>query len=313
VSTPAVSVVVSTYERPERLALLLDGLRRQTIAPSRFEIVVVDDGSGPETEALLRAAQARGDLPLRIARHASNQGQSAGRNTGWRLAQAPLVAFTDDDCVPTPGWLAALLAAAAEHPGTIVQGPTLPEPDELKRGLILARTVRSIELGPQYETCNIAYPRALLSDLGGFDVRWAVGEDTDLAWRAIAAGAGAVAAPEALVHHAVDRPGLRAMLRDAARWSEAAHVFAAHPQARVMLHRRLFWNPWHELLIRSVLSIWAPRWLRAIVLARHAQALYARTRELGGGAGDIPALLLYDTVQTGAMMRAAVRHRTPLL
>jgi glycosyltransferase involved in cell wall biosynthesis len=107
-----VSVVVPTYERPERLARLLDGLRRQTLAADAFEVIVVDDGSGLATSELLAREGLRGGLRLRTPRHEHNQGPSAGRNTGWRIAEAPLVAFTDDDCVPTPAWLESLLSVA---------------------------------------------------------------------------------------------------------------------------------------------------------------------------------------------------------
>jgi glycosyltransferase involved in cell wall biosynthesis len=53
VGQPLVSVVVSTYNRPARLAALLAGLRAQTLARDGFEVVIVDNGSGPETVRLL--------------------------------------------------------------------------------------------------------------------------------------------------------------------------------------------------------------------------------------------------------------------
>ncbi len=61
-------------------------------------------------------------------------------------------------------------------------------------------------LGPQYETCNVVYPREMLAALGGFDESFGsepAGEDADLAWRALAAGHTAMFAPEAIVHHAL--------------------------------------------------------------------------------------------------------------
>jgi len=308
-----VSVVVTTYERPARLARLLESLRIQTLAQEAFEVIVVDDGSSSATRELLIREQARGGLNLRIARHYVNQGPSAGRNTGWRMAHSPLVAFTDDDCTPTPVWLESLLTAAGERPDAFVQGPTLPDPSEVPRNRLLARTVESRQLGPQYQTCNVAYPRALLESLGGFDTVHAVGEDTDLAWRAIERGVEPRFAEEAVVLHAVQRDGVRGAVREAVRWGDCAFVFARHPQARTILYGRVFWNVWHYLLVRSALALLAPDWLRRLVLARHARALRRRAASLGAGPWAVPLLLALDALETAAMVRGGVRHRTPVL
>ena len=312
-----VSVVISSYERPGRLASLLEGLRAQSLARDGFEVIVVDNGSGPATAAVLNAERERGELVLRTVRHDRTRGPAGGRNSGWRLATAPLVAFTDDDCIPEPGWLAALTGAAGTNPGAIVQGRTIPDPDELRSGNgLLTRTVSVATLGPQFETCNIAYPRDLLEAVDGFDESYGLrpaGEDTDLALRAIERGARVTFAADAVVRHAVLSLGTTAALRDATRWGECARLFARHPDARSMLYRGVFWNAWHYLLLRSVAASLGPGWLRRFVLARHIVALRHRARAEGAGPAWIPFLVLYDVIETGSMVRGAVRHRTPLL
>ena len=312
-----VSVVVSTYERPERLAMLLAGIRAQTLAPDTFELIVVDNGSGPATAAVLNDALDDARLPLTVLRNERTLGPGGGRNSGWHVAQAPLVAFTDDDCVPAPDWLAAGVAAAGGHPGAIVQGRTEPNPAELRARMLTARTVAINDRSPQYETCNIFYPRELLERLGGFDEAFGVrpaGEDTDLAWRAIAGGADAVFAADALVHHAVIELGYVGMLRDGTRWGACARLFAQRPEARAILYRGVFWNVWHYLLIRSLLAVaLAPPWLRKLVLRRHLQALRGRARGAGAGGWAVPYLLVYDAVETAALARGAVQSRTPVL
>jgi glycosyltransferase involved in cell wall biosynthesis len=312
---PEVSVVVATRDRPARLAALLAGLRRQR-APGAFEVVVVDDGSGPETVSRLQAELDRGELDLRVVRHEEPRGPGAARNAGWRAARAPLVAFTDDDCVPEPGWIAAGLAAHRARADAIVQGRTEPEPAELHRNGVLTRTLRVVELGPQYPTCNIFYPRELLERMGGFDEEFGLrpgGEDTDLAWRAIESGRPAVLAEDALVHHAVERLGLAGTLRDATRWTATTRIFARHPGTRAMLDHGIFWNVWHYLLVRSALSLLLPRPVRRLVLLRHVLALRRRARAAGSGSWAIPILLAYDAVETAAVVRGAVRHRTIVL
>jgi len=315
VPTPSVSVVVSTFNRPDRLALLLAALRRQTIPANTFEVVVVDNGSSPSTAEVIRAELAHGGLALEAIRHERTLGPAGGRNSGWRAASAPLVAFTDDDCVPASWWLEQLLAAAAANPAVIVQGRVLPEEILIER-MLLARTVEVTQAGPQYETCNILYPRAVLEQLGGFDESFGVrpaGEDTDLAWRALDAGFGATFASDAVVYHAVHRLTVRQALVDATRWGACAELFRRHPQTRTMLHMRVFWNVWHYLLIRSLMALALPAPIRGLLLRSHLRALRRRAAELGAGSWAIPYLLVYDMVETVSMVRGGIQHRTPLL
>jgi GT2 family glycosyltransferase len=316
VPEPLVSVVVSTYNRPQRLAQLFDGLGAQGLARDHFEVVIVDNGSGPATARAIEAERARDRLQLVTARNPVTLGPAGGRNAGWRLARAALVAFTDDDCVPTPGWLASLVAVAAEHPGALIQGPTRPDPSELGQLGLLSHTVQIETMGPQFETCNIAYPRPVLESLHGFDERFGVepaGEDTDLAWRAIEAGCPTVFAAEAVVHHAVARVGVRGMVRIAARWSAVTRVFADHPQTRSLLYRGIFWNAWHYLLWRSLVALAAPAWLRRLLLARYLHELSRRAREQGAGTLAVGFFVVHDAVECWSVARGAVRHHTLVL
>jgi GT2 family glycosyltransferase len=312
-----VSVVVSTHERPDRLARLLAALRCQSLSRDAFDVVIVDDGSGPATGALLDQVEAEADLVLRRLRNPRPLGPGGGRNRGWRAAQAPLVAFTDDDCVPEAGWLQSLVNASASNPDAILQGRTIPDPDELPEGnRLLTRTVSVERLGPQYETCNIAYPRSLLVELGGFDESYGLrpsGEDTDLAWRGLERGRHAVFVPEAVVRHAVVRLGLVGALTDGIRWAQCARLFARHPATRQILYHRIFWNVWHYLLVRSLLALLAPPPIRRLLLRRHLDALRRRARAAGAGPAWLPFLIAYDTIETAAMLRAAARNRTPVL
>jgi len=87
--------------------------------------------------------------------------------------------------------------------------------------------------------------------------------------------------------------------------------------ARVMLHRRCFWNVWHYLVWRSVLSIPAPRRLRRLVSARHAVSLARRAREAGvsgpGLLAAVPFLAIHDAVECAAIARGGLRARTFVL
>jgi glycosyltransferase involved in cell wall biosynthesis len=316
VPQPKVSVVVATHDRPARLERLLDALARQELGREQFEVIVVDDGSGPTTQALLERRAGAADLELRVLRQPIARGPGSARNAGWRSARATLVAFTDDDCVPRPSWLQAGLAAHEAQPEAIVQGATRPDPSELHNDGLLSRTLSVERLGPAYETCNIFYPRAVLESLGGFDEHFGLtpgGEDSDLAWRAIEAGRPAVFAPDAVVLHAVEPLGVRGKLRVAARWSGSVRIYAEHPQTRAMLKQGLFWNVWHYLMLRSLAALLMPPWLRRMVLTWHLLELRRRARRAGAGPWGVAFLIVHDLVELLAVLRGAVRYRTLVL
>src|SRR5919108_5670821 len=219
---PDVAIAVASHDRPLGLRWLLNALEERTLAPERFQVVVAHDAAGAETGRLLAEHPLGAAGRLRAQVMAGGlAGPAAKRNAAWRGAEAPLIAFTDERCRPREDWLERLLAGASGRPDVVVQGSTRPDPEQL--GLLRgAPWARSAEVEPPTvwgETCNIAYPRALLEHLGGFDHRLPglAGQDADLLARARARGAGLVAAPGAVVYHAVDTPWLGRRLRS--NWS----------------------------------------------------------------------------------------------
>src|SRR5512134_866516 len=104
--SPAVAVVVPSRDRAGYLDVALRSLTSQR-GGVPHELLVVDDGGGPDTRAVADAAGAA-CLSLRTPR-----GLNAARNAGIGATRAPLVAFVDDDVVAPPGWLAALAEGAA--------------------------------------------------------------------------------------------------------------------------------------------------------------------------------------------------------
>src|SRR5688572_29764368 len=97
---PALSVVVPTYMRAELLERLLVTMNDVVAPVGGFEVIVVDDGSTDTTGDVVR----RSALPIRYVRQ-ENRGPATARNRGWQMAAAPIVVFTDDDCVPDRRWL----------------------------------------------------------------------------------------------------------------------------------------------------------------------------------------------------------------
>jgi glycosyltransferase involved in cell wall biosynthesis len=304
------AIVIPTYRRPLRLRWLLNALAEQD---GPFEVLVGYDAADTETAHVLATH------PLRPrAVPVANRLQVVKRNAAWRASKADLIVFTDDDCRPPPGWLAAIAASARRHPGAIVQGATHPDPDEL--GVFQraphARSQQIDPVHPMGQTCNIAYPRALLEALGGFDesLPEPAGEDTDLFLRAQRAGALVVAAPEALTYHAVEW-GLRTRVRGVWRWGGLALTVRRNPELRRLLPAGGWaWKAEHVRWCLAVLGLVARRpWLALPWVLGTSRRYGTHPRALARTAAELPGRFAVDGIETLAMARGSLRHRSLLL
>ena len=314
-SAPTVSVVVATRNRSERLRALLASLRAQTFTD--FEVVVCDDASTDATPEVLAGAHG---LDVVVVRNAVASGPARARNAGWRAARGALIAFTDDDCEASPGWLEAGVRAWRADPATFLQGPVGPIESERDRLGAFSYTILIEGPTPVYECANIFYPRELLERLGGFDETYPrpAGEDCDLGWRAREAGARPAFAPDARVAHAVVELGARGYLRRRWQWQYAMQPYGRHPGLRAHLVDGLFWNLSHYLLFRALLgaalarrrwawplSWWLAKWFFAYERAESVK--HAGTPWLA------PWWAVRDVVEVAACVRGSVRYRTLVL
>jgi GT2 family glycosyltransferase len=330
-----ISVVVATRNRAGRLRALLDSLAAQEGPPQ--EVIVVDDASTDETPAVIaavsstRASQAakgggsahaasrgNGGGAVQGIRMPMQSGAGAARNTGWRAGSGELVVFIDDDCVAQPGWLAALHAAHDRDPEAVVQGRTEVDPREAHRLGAFTRSQVVSGPGPWLQSCNIAYPRALLERLGGFDESFHTtpGEDTDLGWRAIEAGTRVVYEPAAVNWHGVHEPGALGLIRTSQRWAGAVRNVRNHPQLRSALHRGVFWKVAHERLLLAAAGVLIARKAPAVALAAALPYLALHRREHGSLAGTalaLPAHVALDGAEVVAMLRGSASARTLVL
>jgi len=321
---PSISVVAATYRRPQLLARLVTAIEEQTgVGP--VELVIVDDASPDETSRELQRITEATPLNLLALRLDYNCGPATARNKGWRAAHAPLIAFTDDDCVPQRGWLAALVTGLAR--ADLVQGRTLPNPEQAANVGPFSRTLEVTEEDGYYQTCNVGYRRELLDRLGGFDEEFpdAAGEDTDLAWRALAAGAVTAFEPDALVFHDIRPSNFSVALRDTLRWRSAVLAAKKHPSLRDRFYRRYVWRASHPPAVLAGMGLLAagampgPRWRKLAALALIVPYVRFRTKQapLAGGPrrrlAAIPFALVVDLTEVGVLARASVRQRTLLL
>ena len=208
-TVPAVSVVIPTFGRPESLTRCLEALAAQTLAHGAFEVIVCDDGSPSPAAPTVEPFADR--MTVRVVRR-RRAGPAAARNEGARYARAPLIAFTDDDCVPTPLWLELLVDRMRRHPGHMIGGSIvnlLPDDPYATATQLIMSSVYDYysrhAVGHQFfSTTNLAVPANRFWLLDGFSEQFvrAAGEDYDLCARWAEAGFPSEYAPEVEVGHA---------------------------------------------------------------------------------------------------------------
>jgi glycosyltransferase involved in cell wall biosynthesis len=245
---PELSVVIPTFDRPDRLQRALEGTLRHHDGVS-IEVVVVDDGSPDEAAVASAVLEAARDSTVGVALvRQTNQGPAAARNVGAAAANAPIVLFLDDDCVPDPGCIgihrAMQATAIASGEALSVLGHARWDPDRPVTPLMhLAMRgaqfdydgiadPRNVPFSRFYTACA-SVPRDRFRDMGGFDTslpRYAAGEDTEFAWRWIQGGGRIAYRADATVrhdHHLELRPFLERQRR-AGR--AAVEVVSRHPE-----------------------------------------------------------------------------------
>jgi len=177
-----VSVVIPTRNRSELLALTLRSVLWQERVDA--EVLVVDDGTEPDTQALVSGL---GDSRVRWLRNSGPPGVSGARNSGIAAATSPWIAFLDDDDLWAPGKLASQLAAAKEadsgwvYAGDVTvdeelrvrAGAPPPPPEQVVAEL---RRYNAVPAGAS----NVIVRRDVLDAVGRFEVDLRTSEDWDL-------------------------------------------------------------------------------------------------------------------------------------
>jgi GT2 family glycosyltransferase len=198
--------VIPTIGRLGSLERCLEALDRAAYERQRFEIVVSNDRGMEEVESMvgsfadrLRASTTRPERP----------GPSAARNAGAAAAAGEYVAFTDDDCEPEPGWLAALERSLIANPGAAAGGIVRNGATENLGAVTTQAVVDALHAGfnrdstsPRFfASSNVAFPADRFRSLGGFDEEERYAEDRELCERWVGAGHRFVSAPDAVVVH----------------------------------------------------------------------------------------------------------------
>jgi GT2 family glycosyltransferase len=179
---PRISVIVCTYNGEGTLPTCLEGLR--CLEYPDFEVIVVNDGSTDSTDEIV------GGYGFRLIT-TENQGLASARNIGLAAATGEIVAYVDDDACPDPHWLSHLAVSFLRSSHAGVGGPNIPPPN----GSAVANCVANAPGGPIHVLisdreaehipgCNMAFWKASLEAIGGFDPQFCIaGDDVDICWR----------------------------------------------------------------------------------------------------------------------------------
>ena len=196
------SIVVPTYNGARRIGKCLDALVSQPFG-QQVEILVVNDGSSDDTASVVHSFSG-----VRLINQ-SNAGPAAARNRGAREARGSIILFTDDDCVPMPGWIDAMLAPFQNPEVVGAKGVY-----RTRQTALVARFVQ-IEYEDRYrlmanqrdidfvDTYSAAFRRERFLEMGGYDTSFPVAcaEDAELSYRMSARGWKMRFVPEAVVYH----------------------------------------------------------------------------------------------------------------
>jgi GT2 family glycosyltransferase len=202
IEATSVSIIIPTFNGARRLDKCLDALLQQV--PRRdAEILVVNDGSSDNTADVIPRYSG-----VRLVSQA-NAGPAAARNRGAAEACGAIILFTDDDCVPLPDWLDAMLAPFADPEIVGTKGTY-----RTRQKSLAARFVQ-IEYEDRYrrmarfayidfvDTYSAAFRREKFLEIGGYDTSFPVAcaEDIELSYRMSTRGWKMKFAPNATVYH----------------------------------------------------------------------------------------------------------------
>jgi glycosyltransferase involved in cell wall biosynthesis len=319
---PTVSVVIATHNRAGYLTELIDALEALESPVGGFEVVLVDDGSQDGTWRELVRITDRTTLPLLALRLIETGGPSVPRNTAVAASRGRVLALTDDDCLPEPGWLRGLTAAMAGGAG-IAQGVTRPV--DGPRAGAWDRTIAVQPLSGLWETCNLGISRTRFLEHGGFPVIAAIsgrprgfGEDV-LLGAAVARAAGAAPAEAAVVRH---------------RWLPSSYRDHVAGRRRLVGFPRLLRDVpelrsscWHEVfltrrtaatqagLVGVATAVAGRRWLPALAAVPWLALAWRDARDRPGRppAWRLGQVLVADAVAAASLTEGTVRHRRLLL
>ncbi|WP_432508838.1 glycosyltransferase family 2 protein [Kineococcus auxinigenes] len=206
-SWPNVTVVVPVHGDRGLLARTARALAAQDY-PGQVDVVLADNGDNGSLRPAVEA------LPFVQLVSEERPGSYVARNTAVACARGEVLAFTDADCLPEPGWLRAAVRALQEQDGPAFVGgavhlfsqdPARPTLAELWDSLNFLQQESYVTSGGWAATANMVTLRSTFDEVGPFDERLKSGGDREWGERASRLGVRAVYCAAAVVRHPARR------------------------------------------------------------------------------------------------------------
>jgi GT2 family glycosyltransferase len=207
------TIVIPTYERVSILLETLCALTKSDYPRARWEAVVVDDGSKPETLAKIADWITSSDAPVRLVRQA-HRGPAAARNRGAQEAAGNVLIFLDNDCLAPSDFIGRHLQALNDHPGCWIVGRVVHSPslqatpfgryrDDCLEAFHRSQSGMRLSETKGITAQNLALRRSDFIRLAGFDEEFAIAssEDWELGLRARDVGIRILYDPKNAVVH----------------------------------------------------------------------------------------------------------------
>jgi glycosyltransferase involved in cell wall biosynthesis len=223
-----VTVVIPTYRRPRLLIRCLQAIAAQQIDKCDYNVIVVSDGPDLLTKEAIEQWQVRAQINLSYLQ-IKKGGPAAARNHGWKQARTPLIAFTDDDCIPSPQWLSAFIHAYSGQDFIAFTGRTIVPLPAKKTDFAL--NLSQLEQA-EFITANCACTRAALELVGGFDERFEMAwrEDSDLQFKLMVQQIDIIQVEDALVVHPVREVPWGISIKEQKKGLYDALLFKKYPE-----------------------------------------------------------------------------------
>lgn len=262
-----ISVVVPTYNRRQIVMQSLETLFSQDFPSSRFEIIVVVDGSSDGTATALRALTPA--CGFRVIEQ-ENRGLAGARNTGFREARSDLILFLDDDMRCDPGLLSAHFRAHQRLGPVVVFGALFLSADSkenlasecFKREIGAFHLRHLVDPSAQWKVTecifsNSSIPREVLLQVDGFDEKFRMREDLELGIRLRGKGVRMEYVKDAIAYQHYNKTASD-LLADAEAFGAADALFAQkHPEQMIEGHLRWLENdPSWKKNMRALVAEW---------------------------------------------------------
>ncbi|MBY0314794.1 MAG: glycosyltransferase family 2 protein [Bdellovibrionales bacterium] len=322
---PTFSVVIPSHNRPESLKRAVAGLELQSMNKQQFEVIIIlspNDLSFDWLKSYKSSLHLKFLTPEEDVWHGRNV--SFKRNYGAKIAQGSWIAFTDDDCIPTPYWLTAASQHVHNKEALGIEGLTVTPEDSPKT--LTWKGMQQLSVFGGYQTCNIFYRKSVFTELSkGFDSEnfpWFL-EDTDLAWTVLDLDKKIISEPACVVVHPVGPQASWRILHEAKGAGLKVKLWRKHPRMYEEKNMKaLRWNHYIYLslqlaIVVSVVFKWWPVALMSggvlgLFSAAHMFKLFRGLEFTFTELFEVAwRMMIFAPIALGSIMKESLRSRIP--